>query len=295
MDSYGSKKTLTAFGTAAARAAALAQVDALFANCPQPFLFIALGYNDGDSAVVGAAIAAFVDLVKAKYALTKVVICTLIPNAQNLDAMRAAQRSVQVGRESFVEIVEGQYLFGLDKLVDGVHENSAGNVAIAQRLALSSLCDGPVGDPTPPAGYTGALAPVVVESEESNAAFVTTSGAWHALANSLYRNGTAYVLDPGATGTRTYRFWGRGFRAFATTYKNQYAGPATITVNGEVLQVTQAADNPKPDGTSWAYFTSSPTIWQEYVVEISASGSQGYYLIDDGIEVLDGSGNFLTV
>lgn len=295
MDSYGSKKTLTAFGTAAARQAALAQIDILFANCPQPFLFIALGYNDDDSAAVGAAIAAFIDLVKAKYPLTRVVICTLIPNSQNLDAMRAAQRSVQVGRESFVEIVEGEYLFGLDKLVDGVHENSAGNVAIANRLALSSLCDGPVGDPAPPSGYTGALAPTLIESEESNAAFVTTSGGWAPGSNALYRNGTAHILTPGATGTRTYRFWGRGFRAFATTYKNQYAGPATMTVNGEVLQANQFIDNPKQDGTSWAYFTSSPTIWQEYVVELSASGSQGYYLIDDGIEVLDGSGNFLTI
>lgn len=295
MDSYGSKKTLTAFGTPAARAASLAQVDLLFANCPQPFLFIALGYNDGDStAAVAAAIAAFVDLVKAKYAATKVVICTIIPALGNKDAMRAAQRSVQVGRESFVEVVEGGFLFGLDKLVDGVHENSAGNLAIAKRLALSSLCDGPVGDAAPPAGYTGALAPAVVESDETNTAFVSTSGAWHVLANSLYRNGTAMVLDPGATGSRTYRFWGRGFRLFATTYQNQYAGALTVKVNGEVLLPTQFATNPKQDGTSWAYFISSPTVWQQYVVELTADGSQGYYLIDDGLEVLDGSGNFLT-
>jgi lysophospholipase L1-like esterase len=298
MDSYGSKRAVTAFGTPAACEAAMVQVRLLFGSATTRRIFIALGINDytiSTPAEVAAAIGAFCDAVYAEFPDAVITVATPIITTKEADVepYRAALRALAPSHVN-VKILDMQYALSPDRITqDGVHPDDLGHEQQAEFVGVAVL-DGDVGSPIAPAGFIGAVAPVMVEDDSPN--YVQRSAGWTVIYDPTLRDGHAnFILSFTSDAVQsTYSFWARGIRHFADTYFNQYKGPVKITINGQVFYANQQVVNPKPDSKSWPYFAPPLTRWKQYAVTIQAAAGATYASTDDGMEGVDGTGVFVA-
>jgi lysophospholipase L1-like esterase len=149
---------------------------------------------------------------------------------------------------------------------------------------------------TPPAGYTGAVAPYYIEDTETNPNYYTRTGPWTSTGNDPNPNpnlhgGSEIYLQNMQAGTITLRFWGRRFSLGGDTYNTSAKGRIPISINGlnvqPAQQPNQQQDNPNGAGLSWSYYTSPLTDWQEYTVVINIPATSTAVPAFDYLQALD--------